>query len=102
MQKVFIKMANEELLISGIEYKTRKLIEANLALNDENKKLKHEVNLLKEKIEELTSRLQKVENKNVKLSLANTLEYKIGVEKGKKKLESLIEEIDRCIDVLSD
>jgi hypothetical protein len=46
--------------------------------------------------------LQKAENRIVKLSLANTLEYNIGVEKGKDKLEELIEEIDRCIDVLSD
>jgi transposase len=42
------------------------------------------------------------ENKKIKLSLANTLEYKIGVEKGKEKLDELIEEIDKCINVLSD
>ncbi len=95
-------MANEKLLISGIEYKTRKLINKNLALIDENKKLKQEVDSLNKKIEELTLRLQKLENKNVKLSLANALEYNFGVEEGKNKLESLIEEIDRCIDVLSE
>jgi cell division septum initiation protein DivIVA len=95
-------MASEELLISGIEYKIRKLITLNEALTDENKSLKQEVNFLKNKIEELTESLQKAENRIVKLSLANTLEYNIGVEKGKDKLEELIEEIDRCIDVLSD
>jgi len=95
-------MVNEKLLISAIEYKTRKLINKNLALIDENKKLKQEVDSLNKTIEELTLRLQKIENKNVKLSLANALEYKFGVEEGKNKLESLIEEIDRCIDVLSE
>jgi predicted nucleic acid-binding Zn-ribbon protein len=95
-------MASEELLISGIEYKIRKLITLNEALKDENESLKQEVNFLKNKIEELTESLQKAENRIVKLSLANTLEYNIGVEKGKDKLEELIEEIDRCIDVLSD
>ena len=95
-------MVTEELLISGIEYKVRKLITLNVTLKDENESLKQEVSSLKKKIEEMTASLQKAENRIVKLSLANTLEYNIGVEKGKEKLEGLIEEIDRCIDVLSD
>ena len=98
----FCQNGNEKFLISAIEYKIRKLINKNLALIDENKKLKQEVDFLNKTIEELTLRLQKIENKNVKLSLANALEYKFGVEEGKNKLESLIEEIDRCIDVLSE
>ncbi len=102
MQKVYINMANEALLISSIEYKIRKLISINQQLIDENKILKQEVDSLNKKVEELTSGLQKAENKIVKLSLANTLEYNIGVEEGKEKLNKLIEEIDRCIDVLSD
>jgi len=95
-------MANESLLLSGIEYKIRKIITLNKRLLDDNKKLKQEVDFLNRKVEELTLSLQKAENKIVKLSLANTLEYNIGVEEGKEKLEKLIEEIDRCIDVLSD
>ncbi len=100
--KVFKAMANEQLLISGIEYKIRKLIEVNQALSDENSRLKHKVGDLTDEVLSLTQRLQDRENRAIKLSLANALEYKIGVDKGKEKLAELIEEIDRCIDVLSD
>jgi regulator of replication initiation timing len=95
-------MANEQLLISGIEYKIRKLIEINEALRNENKSLKQKVSELTEKVFILTESLQHTENKTIKLSLANTLEYNIGVKKGKEKLDELIEEIDKCINVLSD
>ena len=95
-------MANEQLLISGIEYKIRKLIEINQALSSENGRLKQKVGELAEEVLKLTRRLQERENKAIKLSLANALEYKIGVDKGKEKLGELIEEIDRCINVLSD
>ena len=100
--KVFNAMANEQLLISGIEYKIRKLIEINQALSSENGRLKQKVGELTEEVLKLTRRLQERENKAIKLSLANALEYKIGVDKGKEKLGELIEEIDRCINVLSD
>ncbi len=95
-------MANEQLLISGIEYKIRKLIEVNEALQSENQRLKQKVDELTDKVLELTGSLHETENKTIKLSLANTLEYNIGVEKGKEKLDELIEEIDKCINVLSD
>ena len=95
-------MANEQLLISGIEYKIRKLIEVNDAISNENERLKQKVSELSDKISLLTGSLHEKENKTITLSLANTLEYNIGVEKGKEKLDELIEEIDRCINVLSD
>jgi len=95
-------MANEQLLISGIEYKIRRLIEVNEAISNENERLKQKVSELSEKISTLTGSLHEKENKTITLSLANTLEYNIGVEKGKEKLDELIEEIDRCINVLSD
>ncbi len=95
-------MTKEEVLISGIEYKIRRLIQLNSELQRENDKLKQDVFSLSELVKELTESLKKAENKIVKLSLANTLEYNVGVEEGKEKLKELIEEIDKCINVLSD
>ena len=95
-------MANEQLLISGIEYKIRKLIEINIALKEENDRLKQKVSELTDKVLILTDSLREKENETIKISLANTLDYNIGVEKGKEKLDELIEEIDKCINVLSD
>ncbi len=95
-------MANEQLLISGIDYKIRKIIEINEALNEENKRLKQRVAELTEQVLQQSQHLQERDNRAIKLSLANALEYKIGVEKGKEKLDEFIEEIDKCINVLSD
>ncbi len=95
-------MANEQLLISGIDYKIRKLIEINEALSDENIRLKRRITELAEQVLKLSQRLQDRDNRAIKLSLANALEYKIGVEKGKEKLDEFIEEIDKCINVLSE
>ena len=95
-------MTKEEVLISGIEYKIRRLIQINSDLQNENDKLKQDVITLSELVKELTESLKKAENKIVKLSLANTLEYNVGVEEGKEKLKELIEEIDKCINVLSE
>lgn len=95
-------MANEQLLISGIGYKIRKLIEINKAIYDENESLKQQVSELTEKVKELTKSLHEKENNAIKLSLASMLGYNIDVEKGKEKLSELIEEIDKCINVLSE
>ena len=94
-------MANEQILISGIEYKIRKLIEDNVNLKIENQKLKEQLTLLTNKFTELTEELETNKNELYKHTLANTLEIEFGVEDGKKRIDSLINEIDMCIEVLS-
>ena len=94
-------MANEQILISGIEYKIRKLIEGNVNLKTENQKLKEQLTLITDKVTELTEELETSKNELYKYTLANTLEIEFGVEDGKKRIDSLINEIDMCIEVLS-
>lgn len=95
-------MANKELLISGIEYKVRKLIELNRLLNKENQGLKQRVELLQKEKEQLHQELSDKKNEIVKLSLAEALESKYGVNEGFKIIDELIKEIDRSIDVISE
>ncbi len=95
-------MANEKILITGIEYKVRKLIESNELLKKENSKLELEVEVSSKKIEELYINIDNNQKELFKFTLANTLEIEFGVEEGRKKVDSLIEEIDRCIEVLSE
>lgn len=95
-------MANKALLISGIEYKVRKLIEQNRLLHKENKNLKQQIELLQNKKEQLQRMLNDKEKEIVKQSLADALESKYGVEKGLKIIDELIKEIDRSIDVISE
>jgi predicted nucleic acid-binding Zn-ribbon protein len=94
-------MANEKILISGIEYKIRKLIDENVHLKKENQELNDRINSLSGQLKELNEELENYKTKLFKYTLANTLEIEYGVEEGKKRIDDLIEEIDRCIDVLS-
>ena len=94
-------MANEQILISGIEYKVRKLIDDNVRLKSENESLQEKLLLITEKVNNLTKELETNKNELFKYTLANTLEIEYGVEEGKNKIDSLIKEIDMCIEVLS-
>lgn len=95
-------MATEEILIAGIEYKVRKLIEVNNFLTKENNRLRFENEESAKKIEELSNKIEESQKEIFKFTLANTLETEFGVEEGSKRIDSLIEEIDRCIEVLGE
>lgn len=95
-------MANEQLLVSGIEYKVRELIESNHLLREENKKLKKMLELMQEDLGKLQNELDVKNNDYLKLSLAKALESKFGVEKGIEIIDQMIEEVDRSIDVISE
>jgi len=94
-------MANEKVLISGIEYKVRKLIESYRLLSAENEQLKEKVAALDRQVSTLGELLNKKNNEFLKLTLANAFENKFGVEKGIQVIDELMEEIDRSIDVIS-
>ena len=98
----FLKMANEQRLISGIEYKVRKLIELNNELKKESTELHQKIDALNNNVAALTKELEIKRNELFKISLAHTIESELGVEEGKEKLDNLIEEIDKCIEVMSD
>lgn len=93
-------MATEETIIAGIDYKIKKLIEINNFLKNENSKLKQEKAENLAKIENLLLINEENQKELFKFTLANTLEIEIGVEEGRKRIDSLIEEIDRCIEIL--
>lgn len=94
-------MASEELLLSSIDYKVKKLIEISEMLMTENKRLKEENIEAKKKINELKIEIEKNNEEIFKFTLANTFEINFGVEEGKKRIDSLIDEIDRCITTIS-
>jgi len=98
----FLQMANEALLISGIEYKVRKLVDKYRMLQAENEKLRKDLQNREQRLMEMQGRLDKKNNEFLKLSLANALESKYGVEKGIQIIDQLIEEMDNSIDVISE
>ncbi len=95
-------MANEQLLVSGIEFKVRKLIEEKQLLQEENRKLRERLKLLQGNLEKLQAELDIKNNDFLKLSLAKALESRFGVEKGIEIIDQMIEEVDRSIDVISE
>ncbi len=95
-------MANEQRLVSGIEFKVRKLIELNEELLGQNTELQKRIDALNKEIEALSHELEVKRNELFKISLAQVIESELGVEEGKERLDNLIEEIDKCIEVMSD
>ena len=95
-------MANEQTLISGIEDKVRKLTTLLDKVKQENEELHQHIDVLTKRIGTLSNELEEKRNELVKISLANALEKKYGVEEIKTKIDNLLEEIEKGIDVLSD
>lgn len=95
-------MATEERLISSIEHKVKKLVELNVRYKEENTKLHEQISALEDKISKLTDELNNKQSELLNITLANTLEAEFGVEESKTKIDNLINEIDRCIEVLSE
>ena len=95
-------MISEQTLISGIEHKVRKLIEINLSLKQENADLRTLLEKTEHEKTEISSELSSKESELFNNIVANTLEKSCGVEEGKRKIDSLVDEIEKCIAVLSD
>lgn len=98
----FFRMSNEQTLISSIEHKVKKLMRLNSELKEENAKLHQNIDNLEEKLRLLSVDLNTKQNELFNISLATTLEKEFGVEESKKKIDSLLTEIERSIEVLSD
>lgn len=88
-------------LISGIEYKVRKLLEIKEknknkinVLTDQNKELK-------EQIEEQKLYINKLKEQIEKIKLAKSLENSDGSIEAKTKINELVREIDKCIGLLN-
>jgi chromosome segregation ATPase len=95
-------MADEKTIISGIENKIKNLLEQYSELKEENAKLHQNIDDLENKLRSLSVELNLKQNELFNISLATTLEREFGVEESKKKIDSLLFEIDKCIEVLSE
>jgi len=94
-------MNDEEILISGIEYKVRKLISQLKALRSENLLLKEDTNKLKNTLTEKEKKIKELESKINGLTIANLLESSKGTKEAKARINELVREIDHCIGLLN-
>ena len=88
-------------LVSGIEYKVRKLIGLHQADRSGREKLESEITELKKTISEQKNLIRQLEEKIKILRITKTIEAKEGSAEAKLKLNELVREIDKCIGLLN-
>lgn len=94
-------MNDVDVLISGIDFKTKKLIETYNKLKTENKNLINKYNELTKIIEENKYRISYLEEKNKTLKFTKLLELGKGSVNVKQEINELTREIDKCISLLN-
>jgi len=94
-------MGDVSTLVSGIEYKIRKLTERNNLLKKEHEKSFQEILEHKKQLFEQKKIIDQLEEKIKVLKLAKALETKEGNVEGKLKINELLREIDKCIGLLN-
>ena len=94
-------MNDEITLISGIEYKVRKLLELKKKYENEIKVLTADNLKLKEQLEEQKLYINKLKDQIEKIKIAKSLGNSDGSIEAKMKINELVREIDKCIGLLN-
>lgn len=94
-------MDNKSVLISGIDYKIKKLINLHQKTKDENEKLKQQNIDLYKQIEQQNNIIKELEEKNKVLKIKGTIEGKSSSLEAKAKINEMLREIDKCIAFLN-
>lgn len=90
------------IILSEIEVKVRKLIEARNQLIEENKRLGSENNTLREENATLVQANQELQDKLNKNTIVNALgNNEEEIKEGRKLIKGLIKEIDQCVSILN-
>jgi predicted RNase H-like nuclease (RuvC/YqgF family) len=94
-------MESPGTLISGIEYKVRKLIGLVARLQNENRELKERIEEYKNKSINLELRIDQQQEKIRILKLAKSLSKEESKTEVKLKINELLREIDNCVRLLN-
>lgn len=90
-------MKQTEILINGIEYKIKKLIEQKKLLLEENEKLKDETERLNGVIEIKDKDINRLEEKVKTLNLSKSLVSTQDKKEIHQRIDELVREIDKSI-----
>jgi chromosome segregation ATPase len=90
------------IIVSGLEYKIKKIVDLQNQASNENQKLKQEIHEIKNIIEDQKVIITNLEEKIKVLKIAKTLEA-AGKDnnQAKLKINELVREIDKCIALLN-
>ena len=95
-------MAEMSVILSEIEVKVRKLIDAQHQLIEENRRLAGENRALREENEAFARTGQELQEKINKTTIVNALvSNEEEIKEGRKLIRELIREIDQCVSILN-
>ncbi|MBR4146873.1 MAG: hypothetical protein IKU00_03150 [Bacteroidales bacterium] len=90
------------IILSEIEVKVRKLIDAQHQLVEENRRLASENKALREENETLVNASRELHDKLNKTTIVNALgNNEEEIKEGRKLIKELIKEIDQCVSILN-
>ena len=95
-------MAEMSIILSEIEVKVRKLIDAKHQLIEENKRLASENKALREENEAFVRTSQELQDKINKTTIVNALgSSEEEIKEGRRLIRELVKEIDQCVSILN-
>ena len=94
-------MADLSIIVSEIEVKLRKMIEAKNQLVIENKRLTEENEALMNENVALRKSAEELKDKLNKSIIVNALDNEEEIEQGRKLIKELVKEIDKCVSILN-
>ncbi len=94
-------MADLSVIVSEIELKLRRLIDAKNELSIEKQRLTEENIALEQENRALRQSVEELQNKINKSTIVNALDNEGEIEEGRKLIKELVKEIDRCVSILN-
>lgn len=94
-------MADLSIIVSEIEVKLRKMIDAKNQLAIENKRLTEENAVLANENVMLRKSTEELKDKLNKSIIVNALDNEEEIEQGRKLIKELVKEIDKCVSILN-
>ena len=94
-------MADLSVIVSEIELKLRKLVDAKNKLSVENQRLAEGNAALEQENRALRQSAAELQDKINKSTIVNALDNEGEIEEGRKLIKELVKEIDKCVSILN-
>ena len=94
-------MADLSVIVSEIELKLRKLVDAKDELFVENQRLAEQNAALEQENRALRQSAAELQDKINKSTIVNALDNEGEIEEGRKLIKDLVKEIDKCVSILN-
>ena len=94
-------MADLSVIVSEIELKLRKLVDAKNKLSVEKQRLTEENAALEQENRALRQSVEELQDKINKSTIVNALDNEGEIEEGRKLIKELVKEIDKCVSILN-